>query len=189
MLKLPNRSATALNSARKITEFFQPAQTVAVEASDRGSSTTRDASSSSTNTGGNNTTLERKPGMTAASLGQETRKRMRDGKAPERVTRTATAPTTTTTTTTATTAPDITKSPIMNGGLKPPPQHRALVAAAPVGESSNSSTRKKDGEEKRSLRSKAGGTRLKSNLATYFPNFEDVVAGVEYTPGMKYGFA
>ncbi|KAF2674300.1 hypothetical protein BT63DRAFT_7119 [Microthyrium microscopicum] len=39
------------------------------------------------------------------------------------------------------------------------------------------SPRQKTGEETRSLRSKAGGSRLKSDLAIYFANFEDVIAG------------
>jgi hypothetical protein len=38
-------------------------------------------------------------------------------------------------------------------------------------------------DESRSLRSKAGGSRLKSDLATYFPNFEDVISGVTPEPG------
>jgi hypothetical protein len=38
-------------------------------------------------------------------------------------------------------------------------------------------------EETRSLRSKAGGSRLKSDLATYFSNFEDIITGVPQTPG------
>ena len=38
-------------------------------------------------------------------------------------------------------------------------------------------------EDTRSLRSKAGGTRLKSDLATYFSNFDDIIAGVPQPPG------
>jgi hypothetical protein len=38
-------------------------------------------------------------------------------------------------------------------------------------------------EDTRSLRSKAGGSRLKSDLATYFPNFDDIISGVPQAPG------
>src|ERR1700759_2606219 len=38
-------------------------------------------------------------------------------------------------------------------------------------------------EDTRSLRSKAGGSRLKSDLATYFSNFEDIISGVSHAPG------
>jgi hypothetical protein len=40
-------------------------------------------------------------------------------------------------------------------------------------------------EDKRTLRSKAGGNRLKSDLAIYFPNFEDVITGVPREPGIN----
>jgi hypothetical protein len=41
-------------------------------------------------------------------------------------------------------------------------------------------------EEARALRSKAGGSRLKSDLATYFPNYEDIIAGVSRESGTQH---
>jgi hypothetical protein len=41
--------------------------------------------------------------------------------------------------------------------------------------------------DKRSLRSQDGGSRLKSDLATYFANYDDVMAGVPKSPGMSSG--
>lgn len=38
-------------------------------------------------------------------------------------------------------------------------------------------------QDKRTLRSQDGGSRLKSDLAIYFPNYDDVIAGVERKPG------
>jgi hypothetical protein len=38
-------------------------------------------------------------------------------------------------------------------------------------------------EESRSLRSKAGGTRLKSDLAIYFANFDDIITDAPKSPG------
>jgi len=37
--------------------------------------------------------------------------------------------------------------------------------------------------DKRSLRSHDGGSRLKSDLATYFSSYDDIIAGVEKAPG------
>ena len=42
---------------------------------------------------------------------------------------------------------------------------------------------KKPTEETRALRSKAGGTRLKSDLAVYFANFDDIIADAPRSPG------
>jgi hypothetical protein len=42
---------------------------------------------------------------------------------------------------------------------------------------------KSSSEDTRSLRSKVGGSRLKSDLATYFSNFEDIISGVSQAPG------
>jgi hypothetical protein len=39
-------------------------------------------------------------------------------------------------------------------------------------------------QDKRSLRSHDGGSRLKSDLATYFANYDDIMAGVPKPPGM-----
>jgi len=41
--------------------------------------------------------------------------------------------------------------------------------------------------DKRSLRSQDGGSRLKSDLATYFANYDDIMAGVPKTPGTSSG--
>ena len=38
-------------------------------------------------------------------------------------------------------------------------------------------------EDTRSLRSKAGGSRLKSDLATYFTNFDEIISGAPGEPG------
>ncbi|KAL1631517.1 hypothetical protein SLS54_000278 [Diplodia seriata] len=38
-------------------------------------------------------------------------------------------------------------------------------------------------QDKRTLRSQDGGSRLKSDLAIYFPNYDDVIAGVERKSG------
>jgi hypothetical protein len=40
-------------------------------------------------------------------------------------------------------------------------------------------------EDTRSLRSKAGGSRLKSDLATYFTNFDDIISGAPREPGTQ----
>lgn len=39
-------------------------------------------------------------------------------------------------------------------------------------------------QDKRSLRSHDGGSRLKSDLAIYFSNYDDIIAGVPKSPGM-----
>ena len=39
-------------------------------------------------------------------------------------------------------------------------------------------------KDKRSLRSQDGGSRLKSDLATYFANYDDIIAGLQETSGM-----
>jgi hypothetical protein len=40
-------------------------------------------------------------------------------------------------------------------------------------------------EDARSLRSRTGGSRLKSDLATYFVNYEDILYGTTQHPGMS----
>lgn len=42
---------------------------------------------------------------------------------------------------------------------------------------------KQDKQDKRSLRSHDGGSRLKSDLAIYFSNYDDIIAGIEKPPG------
>jgi hypothetical protein len=56
---------------------------------------------------------------------------------------------------------------------KPPPKQKLLATRIFRGQ----------GDETRSLRSKAGGSRLKSDLAIYFPNFEEVISGKPQDPG------
>lgn len=63
-------------------------------------------------------------------------------------------------------SPHLLQNPISSTTLLPPP--------------SDGTSRS---EDSRSLRSKTGGSRLKSDLATYFPAFDDIIAGVPQPPG------
>ena len=62
-----------------------------------------------------------------------------------------------------------------------PPSSGKLAAppAVPAPASTASST------DKRSLRSHDGGSRLKSDLAVYFSNYDDIIAGVSKEDGMS----
>jgi hypothetical protein len=61
-------------------------------------------------------------------------------------------------------------------------------ASTPVGDGGGTTNGMRAGpwkkEETRALRSKAGGTRLKSDLAVYFSNFDDIITGAPKSTGM-----
>lgn len=74
--------------------------------------------------------------------------------------------------------------PKIPNGLQPSPVLELSVPTnkAP-GKSVAATLNRIASEDTRSLRSKAGGSRLKSDLATYFPNFEDIISGALAEPG------
>jgi hypothetical protein len=54
-----------------------------------------------------------------------------------------------------------------------------------LGKSAAARLKRMASDDTRSLRSKAGGSRLKSDLATYFPNFDEIISGAPGEPGTK----
>jgi hypothetical protein len=62
---------------------------------------------------------------------------------------------------------------------------RALPKIKSPGKSVTARLKRIASEDTRSLRSKAGGSRLKSDLATYFPNFDEIISGAPAEPGMQ----
>ena len=62
---------------------------------------------------------------------------------------------------------------------------RALPKIKSPGKSDAARLKRIASEDTRSLRSKAGGSRLKSDLATYFPNFDEIISGAPAEPGMQ----
>jgi hypothetical protein len=67
-------------------------------------------------------------------------------------------------------------------GSTPRPGSSGKLAALPI--SAPASTTSSQAQDKRSLRSHDGGSRLKSDLAIYFSNYDDIIAGVPKPAGM-----
>ena len=76
----------------------------------------------------------------------------------------------------------------ITNGVRPPSnweQKERIRPTVPQQPQTNGTAdqKKSASEDTRSLRSKAGGSRLKSDLAIYFSNFDDIISGVPQAPG------
>ena len=67
----------------------------------------------------------------------------------------------------------------------PRPGSSGKLAAPSVAVPAPASTASSQSQDKRSLRSHDGGSRLKSDLVIYFSNYDDIIAGVPKADGMS----